>query len=219
MADVLARRNETDVPLTVAVTKNSGGIPGLTVVAQVRDGDTVDSFLDFADNTFKTAGWTTKQAPLADRGDGFYDLSGGLDLSALTNLPAATDVLLAEYFISGSRSGIAIDQVILAGDIVSPGVADAVWDELLTGHELAGSTGRSLGFLRDILFGNTRIDRSDPNQWVEQHLDAATGLVVVAEYDLEGLDGTPISDANNPFVSPTDLNAAFMRRLRTLGTP
>lgn len=94
-----------------------------------------------------------------------------------------------------------------------------VWDTDLTAHVGADSVGRALSFVLDILFGNTRIDRTNPAQWVEERLDRATGTTVVARYNLQGMDGTAISDANNPFTAPVSRNAAFMRRVRIVGTP
>lgn len=113
----------------------------------------------------------------------------------------------------------AVDAAALAADALAE-IADAVLTESVADHQAAAdSLARGVSFLLDVAFGDTRIDRTNPSQWVEQHLDRATGLTVVAEYDLQGLDGTPISDSNNPFANPTSQNAAFMRRVRTVGTP
>ena len=56
---IKTRRTETNAPLTLSITRN-GPVLGATALVQIRDGSTVDSYLDFADDTFKTAGWTTK---------------------------------------------------------------------------------------------------------------------------------------------------------------
>lgn len=92
-------RNETEVPLNLFLN-NGGPVSGATAVVAIRDADTPDSYLDFNDDTFKTAGWTTKQASLTGGDPGVYTLVPGLDLSAITNLPAGTDHLIAEYEVT-----------------------------------------------------------------------------------------------------------------------
>lgn len=109
---IQARRDSSEVPLTLSVTKD-GGVAGLTVKVAIRDGATDDSYLDFADDTFKTSGHTTREATLTDISGGFYALTGGLDVSAITNLPAATFLLVAEYEVSGAEQGVANDVIVL----------------------------------------------------------------------------------------------------------
>ena len=103
-----ARRTETELPLSLSVTRSDGPVAGATAVVAVRDGNTDDSYLDFADDTFKTAGHTTRQAALADIGGGFYALTGGLDVAAITNLPAATEILLAEYEVTAPANAVGV---------------------------------------------------------------------------------------------------------------
>lgn len=111
-------RTESALPLTLAVTKSfSGGVPGLATVLQIRDASTVDSYLDFSDLTFKTSGWTAKQASLADLGDGIYALSGGLNIDGITNLPTSTHYLSVEYVITGSVRGTVIDTILMKRDV------------------------------------------------------------------------------------------------------
>jgi hypothetical protein len=114
---IQAERTDTNVPVALVVTKNGGGISGLTVVVQIRDASTIDSYLDFDDDTFQTSGWTTKQASLADLGDGFYALSGGLDVDVFTNLPASSHHLLVEFIVTGSVKGSALDHILLRRDV------------------------------------------------------------------------------------------------------
>lgn len=105
---IQAERTDTNVPITLV---ESRGTTGLTVSVRVRDGATIDSYLDFSDATFKTSGWTSQTSSLSDIGDGFYALSGGLNLSTVTNLPATTRVLMLEFLVSGSETGNAIDVI------------------------------------------------------------------------------------------------------------
>jgi len=98
-----AERTEVALPLELGVN-NGGGVAGLTVVVAVRDANTTGSWLDFADATFKSAGWVTRQASLAEvsaaNAPGQYRRL--LDVSAITNLPAGPARLVAEYDISGA---------------------------------------------------------------------------------------------------------------------
>lgn len=100
---VIISRTETNAPLWIGVD-DTGGVAGLSVTAQIRDGATTTSYLDFADDTFKTSAWSQKSLTLTDIGNGYY--TDTLDVSAITNLPS-TDHLSLEYTISGSVAGIA----------------------------------------------------------------------------------------------------------------
>ncbi len=100
---VIISRTETEAPLWIGVD-SSGGVAGLTVTVQVRDGATINSYLDFNDDTFKTSGWVQKSLTLTDIGGGHY--TDTLDVSAITNLPSNNHLAL-EYDISGSVVGIA----------------------------------------------------------------------------------------------------------------
>ncbi len=106
-----ANRTDTGVAVTLAVSGELGGVAGLTAVVAVRDGRTTNSYLDFADDTFKSAAWGTKQASMADLGNGFYALTGGLNVAAITNLAATANHLILEYTVSGAASGIAMDMI------------------------------------------------------------------------------------------------------------
>ena len=83
------------VPLFLTISRSStGGIPGLSPTVEVRrtsDG----SYLDFADSTFKVAGWTTKQGALVDLGGGCYQRT--LDLAAIGAV--VKDVLVAIFHV------------------------------------------------------------------------------------------------------------------------
>lgn len=133
-------RTETEVPINLTVTQGgSGPVSGATALYAIRDGDTPDSWLDFNDSTFKTAGWTTRQASLTGSGTqaGLYTAVPGLDLTAITNLPAATDHLIVEYEVTAPAAvaGIASDIVLLDAQV--SGVPTAVWS--LTGLEVVGT--------------------------------------------------------------------------------
>ena len=138
MSEYVAERTDASVPVQVVVSAN-GGVTGLTVVVAIRDADSSTSFLDFADLTFRAAGHATKFASVADIGNGRYSLAGGLNVAGITNLPATTHHLVAEFDISGSVVA-AVDDVIeilsAAYAVAEPGdamdlIADAVDESAL----------------------------------------------------------------------------------------
>lgn len=135
-----AAKTDTSIPLAVTVSKN-GPATGLTAVVALRDGSSLTSYLDYADSTFKTSGWITRQAALTEiAGAGVYALSGGLDATAVTNFPAGVDTFLAEFDITGSTKAVAQEEVYFRDAMVVEN-ADAVWDETRAAHVTVGSMG------------------------------------------------------------------------------
>jgi|GEM_PF-2514985 len=120
---MIIRRDETAAPLWIAID-NTGGVSGLTVIVQIRDGNTTNSYLDFNDDTFKTSGWTQKSLTLTDLGSGYYHNT--LDISSITNLPSGNHLSL-EYDISGDVTGVS-NSTLTLDDTTS-----LVWDEVLEG--------------------------------------------------------------------------------------
>lgn len=85
---------ETAVRVGLTMTVNDGGgQTGLTATVRIRDAVTTNSYLDWADLTFKTSGWTTKDGPMTEIGDGHYHKL--LDLDAASG--AFSGVFAAEY--------------------------------------------------------------------------------------------------------------------------
>lgn len=110
--ELQTERTETALPLTLAITQpGSGGLTGQSPTVRIRNGETDDSYLDFADNTFKTAGWTTQDAALDEIGDGFYLLTGGLNVAAFEASIPTVNHLYAEYEVPGI--GVDIDVILL----------------------------------------------------------------------------------------------------------
>lgn len=93
------RRTQT-APLQLVIN-NRGPVTGATVVVAVRRKETTDSYMDFADDTFKTAGHGVRQVSVPEVGDGRYVYL--LDLAAITNLPATTERLTAEFEVTTPR--------------------------------------------------------------------------------------------------------------------
>lgn len=109
MIALQVERTDTQLPVGY-----NGEQPGRSITVRVRNGITADSYLDFADNTFKTSGWTERDRVLADIGDGFYTLSGGLDVAAFEASIPSVHHLFAE-FVSGEIVGV---YLILLRDLV-----------------------------------------------------------------------------------------------------
>lgn len=99
------------------------------------------------------------------------------------------------------------------------GVPAATWSDAVSGYEAtSGSAGAMLGLLGNVVLGNTTIDRSDPTHWKELQYSRTDAGTVMLIYGLYGMDGSKISDTNNPFSDPSNRNASFARRLLLSGT-
>lgn len=105
-----AEITETNVPVKLTVIGPQGGIAGLTVGLEVLDGKTQGNYLDFNDGIFKPSGWTTKSVAVTDVSGGRYSRLNGLDLTAMT-LPS--DKLILEYNISGSKTTITSEELLI----------------------------------------------------------------------------------------------------------
>jgi hypothetical protein len=99
------------VPLVLTVTQEGvGGVTGQAPVVALRSAATPDSYLDFADNQFKTGGWTTKYALLGETERGTYQTL--VDMTALVPTPNTGDAFVAEYGLD-SVVGKGADQDVL----------------------------------------------------------------------------------------------------------
>ena len=97
------------VPLTLNVSRqNTGGLTGLSPTVALRDVLVPGAYLDWSDSTFKTAGWVTKYAPMAEVERGNYQQI--LNLTAVG--ASAGNVYSAEFnVVSGASTGSANDTV------------------------------------------------------------------------------------------------------------
>lgn len=96
---VLAEKSDTSFPLVLVVDREGvGGLAGIVPLPTVslRDAATTTSYYDWADNTFKTSGWTLRDGPMVDIGNGVYQRS--LDVLAFPLLPGAQ--FTAEFRVS-----------------------------------------------------------------------------------------------------------------------
>jgi hypothetical protein len=94
---LIAELTDDAVPLQLTVEREGvGGVTTVTPTVALRDAATTNSYLDFADNQFKTAGWATKYQPMVHTERGLY--LHVLDMSAL-NIEAG-QFLSAEYYVN-----------------------------------------------------------------------------------------------------------------------
>jgi len=106
---IISNGAEAALPISLAVS-SGGGVSGLSVTMAIRDGSTLDSYLDFNDLTFKTSGWANQTEALTDQSGGYY--AELLNVGGITNLPIAN--LIVEFSISGSLNEVAMGSVISA---------------------------------------------------------------------------------------------------------
>lgn len=138
---IIAETTDTLVSLDLTVDRGGvGGITGLSPTVSLRDAATLDSFLDFSDNTFKTVGWTTKNAPMSSAGRGHYRRT--LDVTAFS--PSAGDIFVVEYHVDdgGDVVGDAHDKLITINSFYD--VPADVWDSATAAHTTAGTFGAAL---------------------------------------------------------------------------
>ena len=129
----------TSVPLFLTIEREGvGGVTGQSPTVALRDATTLNRYLDFADDTFKTSGWTTKYAALDEIERGHYQKA--IDPSALPIEPL--DVLVAEYHVDDGSDvvGDASDLLIVVQ------IQESVWfaRKAITNRmeEFAGSPGQ-----------------------------------------------------------------------------
>jgi hypothetical protein len=119
-----------------------GGLTGLTPTVAVRRARTTDTYLDWADGVFKTAGWTTKYRDMDEVERGHY--TRNLDLSLAASAIAAGEVLSIEYHVDGGAPviGDAQDILIVLESLYE--IPGDVWDVLTASHNLPGTFGEAL---------------------------------------------------------------------------
>lgn len=101
------------VPLELTIEQEGvGGVAGKAPTVQLRDGSTLNSFLDWDDWTFKIVGWSTRYKPLGDAGGGHY----GIELNLATMGAVLGNAFIAQYDVDdgGVVRGTAHD-IILVG--------------------------------------------------------------------------------------------------------
>ncbi len=135
----------TNVPLHLTVSKDgTGGVTGLTPTVALRDGSTLNSYLDWDDDTFKTSGWTTKYATLSEVERGHYQRT----LSMVDIGATAGKFYMAEYRVNdGSGTADAMDILIVTSVVSQVDLQD---QQILNRLEEApGNPGTLILYARD----------------------------------------------------------------------
>lgn len=103
------------VPLELTIEQEGqGGIEGKSPTVRLREATTLDYYLDWADNLFKTSGWTQRDAPLSEVGRGHY--SRTLSLAAIGAVLG--NLFAAEYHVDdgGDVKGDDADIIVIGED-------------------------------------------------------------------------------------------------------
>lgn len=112
MSVSLVSAPDMTVPLELTISQEGvGGVLGQDAFVRVRDGSTTNSFLDWADNTFKTVGWAERDRLLDEVGGGHYTTQLSLaDIGAVVG-----NVFIAQYTVDdgGDVVGDAHDVVLV----------------------------------------------------------------------------------------------------------
>jgi hypothetical protein len=103
------------VPLELTIEQEGvGGITGKAPTVRLREASTPDYYLDWADNLFKTSGWTQLDAPLTEASRGHYSRS--LSMAAVS--ATLGNIFSAEYHVDdgGDVKGDDADIIIVGQD-------------------------------------------------------------------------------------------------------
>lgn len=142
-ASASVRNVQDNHAITYSVIDSNGDhVSGQTVSLKIQKVSTGHWF-DFDDSTFKASGWTSKSTNLSeDSTEGFYYY--------VFNPPASETTAEQYRFCVDNASGTYGDhqcEVISYqefGGSSASAIADAVWDEAISGHLSAGTTGEKL---------------------------------------------------------------------------
>lgn len=86
----------TSAPIILTLEQEDvGGVVGQAPTVAVRDATTLDSYLDFGDFTFKSAGWINKYQTLTEVEEGDYTY--WMNLAAIAAISIG-DILSIEYY-------------------------------------------------------------------------------------------------------------------------
>lgn len=124
-----------------ASSVGTGGLTGLSPVYRLRrksDG----FYLDFADSTFKSSGWTTKEKAMAENAAHAGIYSDSLNPTALNLADGFVGII--EYRVPGANAFIGLEPLIIRTEGSGGGGGGAtvaqIWNEILTsGYSIPGS--------------------------------------------------------------------------------
>jgi hypothetical protein len=183
---------ELNVPLHARYLVSGLPVTGLTIRVQVRDTKT-GYYLDFADNTFKSSGWTQKQQTLPDIGNGQYQYLWNASLSVIDSA-----IIAAEYeVVDLDYAAETTDFLLFGTSALDPSdVAREVWrrqtsmDSAYPGSYgvLVVGTDENVAIIKGIETGRWKIEN---NQLI---LYKGDNVTEVARFNLFDSTGQPTED-------------------------
>jgi len=146
---LIAEVTDTAIPLNLTINQaGAGGVTGKNPIVRIRDASTTNSYLDFSDNTFKIAGWTTQDGALTEVERGHYQRS--FDATAVGAL-AAGDVLALEYHVDDGADVVGDDHDLLHLVASIHDIPFEVWNTPLPGTFPFGSAGEKLNAIYNVI--------------------------------------------------------------------
>lgn len=116
MATYEVEASDAALPLELVVdVLGVGGVAGLAPTLSIRDAKTAGQYLDFADNTFKSSGWTAKSVVMGEVGGGRYTFLFDLAATGRT----LGDKLAVEYTVVDATAGGSDSDLLLVIDSVA----------------------------------------------------------------------------------------------------
>jgi hypothetical protein len=178
---------DTNVSIEMELLRNAVPIIGATVTAAVRN-KLNNQFLDFSDNTFKAAGWTTKFQTLTDLNGTDTDMKGIYRFLWNSATPVSAQ---GEYqFIFKYNDGVSdletFDDIYFDDALSSTSIASAVWNALTASFVAAGSFGLMLKRIKAALINRMELADGSSSNLVIYDDDAVTPLLTASVTDKTG---------------------------------
>jgi len=170
---LLALRTATAVPLDLTISQEGvGGVTGKSPTVAIRDASTLNSFLDFNSNTFKTSGWGEKYQTMQEVERGHYQRA--VNLSAVSSLTAG-QFLSIEYHVDDGASVIGDDADLMLLIDSLPGTLSPTQNlMLLEMYELLG-----LNPAKPLVVGTTYRRVPATGNTINQVISESGGIVTV----------------------------------------
>lgn len=144
------------VPLELTLTREGvGGVTGQSPTVALRDATTTNNYLDWGDNTFKLAGWTTKYGPMTEVERGHYHRL--LDLNLVSAI-ASGSLLLAEYHVDDGSGTVGSAHDLIR--VTTP--TSSVWDHDISTDSDLSLAGGMVNLLRKGLTNRLELEAGSP---------------------------------------------------------
>jgi hypothetical protein len=178
---------DTNVSIELELMRNAVPIIGATVTAAVRN-KLNNQFLDFNDNTFKAAGWTTKFQTLTDLNGTDTDMKGIYRFLWNSATPVAAQ---GEYqFIFKYNDGVSdlesFDDVYFDDALTSTSIASAVWNALTASFVSANSFGLMMKRIKAALLNRFELADGSSGNLIIYDDDTTTPLLTASVTDKTG---------------------------------